>query len=167
MRRGLEMLLRPGQKVYLVGVGGIGMSGLARVLRARGLVVGGSDVKRTKLVSQLEAEGIHVDMGHIGNFKDRPNLLVFSSAISDSNPDLVTARASGIPVFHRADVLSFLMNQGISIAITGTHGKTTSSAMAAFLMTVCIGIRNQNGRAPERGKFKNRTCPGASNNKIR
>ena len=135
MRKELIRLLEPGKKAFFIGIGGVGMSGLARILAARGLEVSGSDVKRTKNVAKLEAEGIRVSIGHNMSFEERPDCVIFSSAISKSNPDYKQAETLGIPLYHRAEVLSFLMNQVISLAVTGAHGKTTSSAFASFLMT--------------------------------
>lgn len=135
MQKELIRLLEPGKKVFLIGIGGVGMSGLARLLAAKGLEVSGSDLKRTKTASKLEAEGISVFIGHEGSFESRPDLAVYSSAIAKSNVDYQKLETLGVPLFHRADVLSFIMNQVISLAITGAHGKTTSSSMVSFLMT--------------------------------
>ena len=135
MQKELIRLLEPGKKIFFLGIGGVGMSGLARLLAARGLEVSGSDTKRTKTISKLESEGISVLIGQDGLFENRPDLAVYSSAIGKNNPDYQKVESLGIPLFHRAEVLSFLMNQVISLAITGAHGKTTSSSMASFLMT--------------------------------
>ena len=135
MRKELIRLLEQGKKVFLIGIGGVGMSGLARILAARGLEVSGSDAKRTKNVAKLESEGIRVTVGHGESFEERPDCVIFSSAISKANSDYKQAEVLGIPLYHRAEVLSFLTNQVISLAITGAHGKTTSSAFASFLMT--------------------------------
>lgn len=135
MRNELTQLIQVGKKAYFVGIGGVGMSGLARVLAGRGLCVSGSDAKRTPTLSQLEKELIDVEVGHRGDFRGRPDFVVISSAISEANQDLVAARALGIPVFHRAEVLAYLTNQAISVAVTGAHGKTTSSALTSYLLT--------------------------------
>ncbi|MBI4372737.1 MAG: UDP-N-acetylmuramate--L-alanine ligase [Candidatus Omnitrophica bacterium] len=135
MRIELIRLLERGKKVFLIGIGGIGMSALARILESRGLEVSGSDSKRSRTLERLETDGIQSTVGHDGSFRDQPDWVVTSSAISKTNPDLKRAEELGIPVYHRAEVLSFLTNQVISLAITGAHGKTTCSAMASFLMT--------------------------------
>ncbi len=135
MHKELIRLLEPGKKVFFIGIGGVGMSGLARLLAAKGLEVSGSDAKRTKTTLKLEAEGISVFIGHEALFQVRPDLAVYSSAITKNNADYQKIETLGIPIFHRAQVLSFLMNQVISLVITGAHGKTTSSSMASFLMT--------------------------------
>ncbi len=135
MQKELIRLLEYGKKVFFIGIGGVGMSGLARLLAARGLEVSGSDAKRTKTTSKLESEGVSVFIGHENLFETKPDLVVFSSAISKENPDYKKLQAFGIPIFHRAEILSFIMNQVISLAITGAHGKTTSSSMTSFLMS--------------------------------
>ncbi len=135
MRKELIRLIEPGKKVFFIGIGGIGMSGIARLLHARGLEASGVDVKRTKLTEKLESEGIRVSIGHDVQFLERPDFAIFSSAIPKTNPDYEKLDSFGIPIFHRAEVLSFLMNQVISLAITGAHGKTTSSSLASYLMT--------------------------------
>lgn len=135
MRKELIHLIEPGKKVFLIGIGGVGMSGLARFLSARGLQVSGSDSKRSKTIVKLEAEGISVLIGQEGVFETQPDWVIFSSAIAKNNSDYQKLQSFRIPIFHRAEVLSFLTNQVISLAITGSHGKTTSSSMASFLLT--------------------------------
>jgi len=135
MRKELSYFIQKGKKVFLIGIGGVGMSGLARVLTAYGLEVSGSDTKRGRTVVRLEAEGIQVVSRHDASLIDRADFVIYSSAILKTNPDFEKAQTLGIPIYHRAEVLSFLMNRVISIAITGAHGKTTSSALTSFLMT--------------------------------
>ena len=135
VRTELIDLLSPGKKVFLIGIGGVGMSALARILLSRGLQVSGSDTKRGRMVKRLEEEGIHVLTAHGSSFDERPDWVIYSSAIGKHNPDVTNAVSLGIPMYHRAEVLSFLMNRVISLAITGAHGKTTSAAFTSFLMT--------------------------------
>ena len=135
MRKELNYLVARGKKVFLIGIGGVGMSALARILAAHGLGVSGSDAKKGRTVAKLEADGIQVVVGHNASLIDRSDFVIYSSAISKTNPDFVKAETLRIPIYHRAEVLSFLMNRVISIAITGAHGKTTSAAFISFLMT--------------------------------
>lgn len=135
MRKELNDLIDRGKKVFLIGIGGVGMSALARILAAQGLEVNGSDVKRGRTVTKLEADGIQVVIGHDASLIDRLDFVIYSSAISKTNPDFTKAEMLHLPIYHRAEVLSFLMNRVISIAITGAHGKTTSAAFISFLMT--------------------------------
>ncbi|MBI4367766.1 MAG: UDP-N-acetylmuramate--L-alanine ligase [Candidatus Omnitrophica bacterium] len=135
MRKELIRLLERGKKVFLIGIGGVGMSALARILASRGLDVSGSDAKKSRQTLQLEAEGIPVFLGHAASFVERPDFVIYSSAIANDNPDFQKVKSLVIPLYHRAEVLSFLTNQVISLAVTGAHGKTTSAAMTSFLMT--------------------------------
>ena len=135
MRKELSCLVERGKKVFLIGIGGVGMSALARILTAYGLEVSGSDAKKSRTVNKLEAEGIQVAIGHDASLISHSDFVIYSTAISKTNPDFAKAKTLHIPIYHRAEVLAFLMNRVISIAITGTHGKTTSAAFTSFLMT--------------------------------
>ena len=136
MQKELIRLVSPGKKVFLVGIGGVGMSALARVLASRGLDVSGIDSKKSQTLLKLEAEGIHISPSEDSVFSDlAPDWIIFSSAIPKTNLTIQKAKSLGTPLYHRAEVLSFLMNQVISLAITGSHGKTTSAAFISFLMT--------------------------------
>lgn len=120
--------------VHMVGIGGAGMSGLATILLARGIRVSGSDVKDSRGTAALRALGARVAIGHTaGNVGDARTLVV-SSAIRPHNPELVEAAARGLPVLHRAQVLSLLMREKRGIAVVGTHGKTTTTSMLALIM---------------------------------
>lgn len=134
MRKDLSEFLVPGKKVFFIGVGGVGMSALAQILKSRGLEVAGSDAKASKMTCRLQEAGIKVFIGHQAVNVDGMDLIVNSSAITRENPEMLRAEEFKIPVFHRAEVLSYLMNNAISIAVTGTHGKTTCSAFVSFLV---------------------------------
>lgn len=133
MRKDLSEFLTAGKKVCFVGIGGVGMSALAQVLKSRGLEVSGSDARESKMTVRLAKTGIKVMIGHQAANVDGVDWIVNSSAIAHDNPEMMRAGELEIPVFHRAEVLSFLMNNAISIAVTGTHGKTTCSAFVGFL----------------------------------
>ena len=131
-----ESLLDSSRRIYFVGIGGVGMSGLAKVLRHRGFEVAGSDRKESRSVRELKQLGISVHIGQEEPFVKEKDLLVYSSAISPNNPDLVWARERNLPVIHRAQALASILNFAeTSIAITGTHGKTTTSAMISFVLS--------------------------------
>lgn len=118
-----------GGTFHFVGVGGIGMSAIARVLRSRGEAVSGSDVKATPLLDELQAEGVRVAVGHDAKHVHDAHTVIVSSAIDRRNPEFVAAQRNGIPVLHRGEMLARLMEEQRGIAICGTHGKTTTTAM--------------------------------------
>ncbi len=117
------------QPVHFVGIGGIGMSAIARILLARGEAVTGSDVKATPLVEELRREGASVTIGHRGENVRGARAVVVSSAIDRSNAECVAARRNGTTVLHRGEMLAQLIAGRRGIAICGTHGKTTTTAM--------------------------------------
>src|SRR3989339_351407 len=120
------------RQVHFVGIGGCGMSGIAKVLHEIGYKVSGSDTKEGPNTLRLKDLGVKIYIGH-----DAPNvrgidLLVYSSAVSQDNPELLEARANGVKILQRAEMLSWIMNQSETrIAVAGTHGKTTITAMLA------------------------------------
>jgi len=124
-----------GSSVHLIGIGGAGMSGIARVLLARGTTVTGSDAKDSRAVAALRALGATVAIGHAADNIAGADTVVVSSAIRESNPELQAARAAGITVVPRAEALASLMAGRRGVAVAGTHGKTTTTSMltvAAF-----------------------------------
>lgn len=124
------------RSAHFVGIGGAGMSGIALVLHERGCTVTGSDLKASHYVRELEAAGIPVTISHSASTVDEasPDVVVISSAIPESNPEVVRARELGIPIWPRAKMLSYLSESGITVAVAGTHGKTTTSSMVATML---------------------------------
>ncbi|MFI9271652.1 UDP-N-acetylmuramate--L-alanine ligase [Kitasatospora sp. NPDC052896] len=117
---------------HFVGIGGAGMSGLAKILAVRGARVSGSDSKESETVLALRELGATVQVGHAAsNVPDGTSSLVVSSAIREDNPELAAARERGIPVVHRSDALAALMGSRRALAVAGTHGKTTTTSMLA------------------------------------
>ncbi|MBX3071203.1 MAG: UDP-N-acetylmuramate--L-alanine ligase [Thermomicrobiales bacterium] len=120
----------PGSHVHFVGIGGIGMSGLARMLHEMGYRVSGSDSSDSPLLGELRAAGIEVFSGHdAANLAIRPDLLVRTSAVTSTNPEVAGAEATGIPVMRRAEFLGAMTDLKTTIAVAGTHGKSTTSSM--------------------------------------
>ena len=122
-------------RVHLVGIGGAGMSGIARVLLARGVPVTGSDAKDSRAVAELRVLGAQVWVGHSAEHVAQADTVVVSSAIRDTNPELRAAREQGRRVLLRAEALAALMHGRRRVAVAGTHGKTTTTSMltvAAF-----------------------------------
>jgi UDP-N-acetylmuramate--alanine ligase len=122
------------RSVHLVGIGGAGMSALARVLLARGAAVSGSDIKESRGLAALRALGARVSVGHRAENLDGAASVVVSSAIPPANAELVAARESGLPILQRAQVLALLMRERRGIAVAGTHGKTTTTSMIAMVL---------------------------------
>ena len=120
--------------VHFVGIGGIGMSGIAEVLKTLGYEVQGSDMAENANVQRLRGNGIEVKVGHSAENLGNAEVLVVSSAIKRDNPELIAARERLIPVVRRAEMLAELMRFKQSIAIGGTHGKTTTTSMVAALL---------------------------------
>ena len=135
----LESLLDSQKHAYFIGIGGVGMSAVARVLRHLGLSVTGSDSKRGKMTESLESEGIHVFVGQTEAHLSGADFVVYSSAIPRDHLEMKLARELGIPIYHRAEVLAALFNRAeTSIAVTGTHGKTTTTSMISYVLA-CLG----------------------------
>ena len=120
--------------VHFVGIGGIGMSALARILIGRGYAVSGSSDRRSALTDRLAREGATVHVGHAAAHVGSAERVVVSSAIAADNPELVAARERGIAIVRRGALLAELMHERRGIAIAGTHGKTTTTAMTASVL---------------------------------
>ena len=138
--------MREGQHVHFIGIGGIGMSGIARVLLEMGWKVSGSDLKSSPITSGLEEMGARIHLGHRAENLGEAGVIVLSSAIPQDNPERLEANHRGLKIIQRCEMLAFLMRQKFGIAVAGTHGKTTTTSMVAKVMesaelrpTVIIG----------------------------
>jgi UDP-N-acetylmuramate--alanine ligase len=126
--------LRPMGRVHFVGIGGIGMSGIAEVMHDLGFSVQGSDLGENANVQRLRRLGIEVFVGHSGENIRNADVLAISSAVKDDNPEVVEAHARAIPVVRRAEMLAELMRIKPCITIAGTHGKTTTTSLIAAVL---------------------------------
>ena len=131
---------------HLIGIGGIGMSGIAQLLLGCGLKVSGSDLKESKITQELKKLGAEIFIGHNASNVQGAGLIVISSAIKEDNPEVVEAKSSGIPMIKRAQALSLLMQDKTVITVTGSHGKTSTASLVSYLLleaglfpTVAIG----------------------------
>ncbi len=122
---------------HLVGIGGTGLSAIARVLFERGESVSGSDLASSPITDQLKELGISVSIGHAAGNIEGADMIIRSSAIPESNPEIIAANALGLPVLKRREFLSELTGGKKVIAIAGTHGKTTTTAMTAWCLEKC------------------------------
>ncbi|HIC71000.1 MAG TPA: UDP-N-acetylmuramate--L-alanine ligase, partial [Alphaproteobacteria bacterium] len=120
--------------IHFVGIGGIGMSGIAEVMHNLGYQVQGSDLTNNANVKRLHSLGINIGIGHSADNVTGASVLVISSAVNDNNPEILAARAAQLPVVQRAEMLAELMRLKWSIAVGGTHGKTTTTSMIAALL---------------------------------
>ena len=126
-----------GKRVHFIGIGGAGMSGLARIALSHGISVSGSDAKDSSVVNALSALGATVSTSHLAENVDGSDLVVYSNAIPESNSERLRAQELKLPILTRAAALSVLMSESKSIAVAGTHGKTTSSSMLAVALQAC------------------------------
>jgi UDP-N-acetylmuramate--alanine ligase len=120
--------------IHFVGIGGIGMSGIAEVLLNHGFTVQGSDLKASTITDRLQERGARIFIGQKAENLEGVDVVVISSAIKQGNPELDTARARGLPVVRRAEMLAELMRLKSNVAVAGTHGKTTTTSMVAALL---------------------------------
>jgi UDP-N-acetylmuramate--alanine ligase len=136
------------QHIHFVGVGGIGMSGIAEVLLNLGYHISGSDIKETEVTRRLQSLGCEISYGHRRENLKEADVVVISSAVRQDNPEVETAEERLIPVIPRAEMLAELMRMKVGVAIAGTHGKTTTTSLIATVLaaggldpTVVIGGR--------------------------
>ena len=130
------MSLQGSERVHFIGIGGAGMSAIAKVLLERGHTVTGSDLKRSRAATILEAMGAEIGIGHDASFIDRcsPDLVVVSSAIPEMNVELARAREKEIEIVSRGEALAVLLSGQQSIVVAGTHGKTTTTSMVVSIL---------------------------------
>src|SRR5574342_1028750 len=127
-------MFRKTQQIHLVGIGGSGMSGIAEVLLTLGYKVTGSDLQASDTTRRLEELGGRIFVGHQESNVGEAQVVVISSAVSAQNPEVVAAKAKQIPVIPRAEMLAELMRLKFGVAIAGSHGKTTTTSLAAHLL---------------------------------
>ena len=141
------MFFKP-QQLHFTGIGGIGMSGIAEILLNLGYQISGSDIKLTPITERLSKMGAHVSEGHSAANIDGAKVVVVTSAVDETNPEIMEARRRNIPVIPRGELLAELMRLKYGIAIAGSHGKTTTTSMTALVLsqanldpTVVVGGR--------------------------
>ena len=126
-----------GKQIHFIGIGGAGMSGLARICLSLGLNVSGSDAKDSSVVTALKALGAEIFVGHDANHVKGADIVIYSNAISAHNPEMIRAKELSLPLITRAQALALLMSTSKSVAVAGTHGKTTTSSMLTVALQSC------------------------------
>lgn len=124
----------PPARLHLIGIGGVGVSGLARMLASQGYQVTGSDMNNSPIVEELVLEGIPVHIGHDAANVGDAELIIATAAVGETNPEIAEARRRGITVVKRAAALGMLANPRVCLAVAGSHGKSSTSGMAAFAL---------------------------------
>jgi len=133
-RHGRGLGMRRIRHIHFVGIGGAGMCGIAEVLANQGYVISGSDLKASAVVSRLREHGIRVSIGHAAEHVEGADVVVVSTAVDESNPEIRWAQEHRVPVVRRAEMLAELMRFRHGIAVAGTHGKTTTTSLTATLL---------------------------------
>ena len=143
-----HFLFAPTQRIHFIGIGGIGMSGIAEILLTMGYAVSGSDMKRSSVTDRLASLGARIFEGHAAANATACDVVVTSSAVSTQNPEVLEARSRKVPVIPRAEMLAELMRLKYGIAVAGMHGKTTTTSMIAAVLggggldpTIVVGGR--------------------------
>jgi UDP-N-acetylmuramate--alanine ligase len=121
-------------RVHFIGIGGVGMSAVARIMVARGVAVSGSDAKNLPVMAELAAAGATITVGYAAANLGDAQTVVAGSAIRADNPELAAARAAGLPVLHRSEALAATMGDDLVVTVAGTHGKSTTTSMIAILL---------------------------------
>ena len=123
------------KNIHCIGIGGVGVSAIAEILLSRGYSVSGSDMKQSEITDRLAEKGIKIYIGHARENVENADLIVYSAAIAEENPEIIRAREKNIPLASRAEILGVLMDEfENSIAISGTHGKTTTTSMVSLIL---------------------------------
>jgi len=130
-----DYMRRKIERIHFIGIGGIGMSGIAEVLLNLGYRVSGSDIQETEITKRLRSLNVKVWYGHEAKHVKDAQVVVTSTAVSNDNPEVVAAEAEGIPVIPRAEMLAELLKMKASVAVSGCHGKTTTTSMIASVLS--------------------------------
>ncbi len=128
------------KKFHFIAIGGVGMSALAKYLIERGAIVSGSDIQESKYTHLLEEKGVKIAIGHNADLIKKDMIVVASTAIKESNPEIIRAKELGLNIYHRSDILKMISDEfsqnekGIFFGFSGTHGKTTTSGLCAYVL---------------------------------
>ncbi|HRX16536.1 MAG TPA: UDP-N-acetylmuramate--L-alanine ligase [Spirochaetota bacterium] len=131
------MIFRNKNKMHFIGIGGVGMSGIAEILINLGYTVTGSDLRESEITAHLKKAGAEVFVGHYASNVTDQNVVITSTAIDPLNPEIIEARKRSIPIIHRSEMLAELVRLKHGIGVAGTHGKTTTSSMLSSVLWSC------------------------------
>ena len=132
------MQLQPGRPIHMIGIGGAGLSAIARILLERGFTVTGSDLKGNALTAALAADGARISIGHDARCVQGADIVLATSAARANHVEIVAARALNIPVYNRKEFIGAVLRGADTIAVAGTHGKTTTTSMIIHILR-CAG----------------------------
>jgi len=121
--------------IHFIGIGGIGMSGLALIMKGMGFKVQGSDISSNKSIERLKKNKIKVSIGHEKKNINRATILVISSAIKKNNPEILSAKNKQLPIYKRGDMLAHIVSLTKNIVVAGSHGKTTTTSLVASIFS--------------------------------
>ncbi len=121
--------------IHFIGIGGIGMSGLALIMKGMGFKVQGSDISSNKNIERLKKNKIKIIIGHEKKNIDRATILVISSAIKKNNPEILSAKKKQLPIYKRGDMLAHIVSLTKNIVVAGSHGKTTTTSLIASIFS--------------------------------
>lgn len=164
------MELKDFKHIHFIGIGGIGVSAIAEIVASRGVIASGSDMKASDVTESLIQQGIQVHIGHDAANIEGADLVVYSTAVSLENPEIVAAKEAGIPVITRSEALGLMLTEyPVSIAVSGTHGKTTTTSLVSLILehanmdpTVLVGgilnEFNSNARIGRSDKVVTEAC---------
>ena len=156
----MNIKLAKKESIHFIGIGGIGMSGLAIIMQSLGFKIQGSDVTLNKNVERLRSRNIQVKIGHKINHISNATIIVISSAINKNNPELIIAKKRGLPVYKRGEMLGHIVSLMKNIVVAGSHGKTTTTSLISSIFSASKidptiingGILNSNGNSAKLGK---------------
>jgi UDP-N-acetylmuramate--alanine ligase len=126
------------KKIHFVGIGGIGMSGIAELLSNQGFIISGSDLRNSQVTERLKSKNIRISIGHDPQNIQEADVVVKSSAVHDTNPEIISALQRKIPVIRRAEMLAEILRMSFSICIAGTHGKTSTTSMVGTVLEAAL-----------------------------